>query len=237
MFSFKNDPRIISLLKSDLSENLSFFLRGNDLEYPGLLPYTELQAALDEAYAALTHNHDTVYAEIDHNHDDRYYTEDELDILFEGKTYQYILIYDKKSQGTDGGTFTAGARRTRDLSDIIIDETGLVILSNNQITLPSGSYFVRASAPAFKIARHRAYFKGINPTGIDLLGTSEVSTSNSITATSRSWIQGKFIISESTIFEVQHQSNYTCADFGFGLAMDFSGEEEIYSCVELWRKL
>jgi microcystin-dependent protein len=73
MFSFKNDPRIISLSKSDLSENLSFFLRGNNLEYPGLLPYTELQAVLDEGYAVLTHNHDS-----------RYYTESEVDALLSG---------------------------------------------------------------------------------------------------------------------------------------------------------
>lgn len=50
-------------------------------------------------------------------------------------------------KGTHGGTFTAGAWRTRDLNTVLTNTISGASLSNNQITLPAGKYYVEASAP------------------------------------------------------------------------------------------
>ena len=52
-----------------------------------------------------------------------------------GKFSSYAVICDQKSNNTDGGTFTSGAWRTRDLNTELCEAEGLVSSSSNQFAL------------------------------------------------------------------------------------------------------
>ena len=66
----------------------------------------------------------------------------------------YAIICDQKSHTGDGGSFTSGAWRTRDLNTEIADPDGIVSIANNQFTLGAGDYLIEASAPAYSVNQH-----------------------------------------------------------------------------------
>lgn len=145
---------------------------------------------------------------------------------------EYIYITDTEASGTDSGTFTLGAWRTRILNTINEDETKQVTLSSNQFTLPAGKYEIFATAPAFRVHPHQARMQNITDAVTTLLGTSE-HTSNTDNPNTRSIIFGIFEITSSKTFEIQHQCTTTGATNGFGVAASFT--DEIYTTVQLWR--
>ncbi len=58
----------------------------------------------------------------------------------------YAIISDQKTQDTDGGTFSSGDWRTRDLNNTIADPDGIVTIpaSEDRFTLQAGSYPIEA---------------------------------------------------------------------------------------------
>jgi len=56
---------------------------------------------------------------------------------------QLFHVRDEKSNGVAGGNFTNGAWQTRTLNTSMTNEISGASLSSNQITLPSGTYFIR----------------------------------------------------------------------------------------------
>ncbi len=148
----------------------------------------------------------------------------------------YILIVDQKAQNTQGGTFTNGAWRTRDLNTIVSDSGGHASVGSNQITLAAGTYIIRAAAPAINVAQHIAKLYNITDAADVIFGTSEVTqpAGTPVTYVSTcSIIRGKFTIASSKVFEIQHQCTNTTATFGFGTAVNLSVEK--YTVVELWK--
>lgn len=157
-------------------------------------------------------------------------------LLIDGREVvgKYTLIRDEKSSTTNGGTFTSGAWRTRDLNTKPVDEIG-VTLSSNQFTLPAGTYDIVARAPAYFINTHKARLRNITDgTTVDE-GTSEKSNDDStFSETSQeSVIRTRFTINESKTFEIQHQCQTTGSTNGFGIATTFSTDNEIYTTVEI----
>lgn len=147
----------------------------------------------------------------------------------------YWNIVDQKAANTVSGTFTSGAWQTRTLNTTIGSNTitGSSLL-NNQFTLPSGTYRIFATAPAFAINRHKAKLRNITDSSDTLLGTSNYASATG-TAHSDSLIKGIFTITSSKTFEIQHQCQTTSTDTrGFGVESNFS-VNEIYTQVELWK--
>jgi len=146
---------------------------------------------------------------------------------------QLFHVQDQKATSTDGGTFTLGADRTRDLNTILANEIIGASLSSNQITLPAGTYYMEASAPAHRIGDHRAKLKDITG-GVDLLtGTAETISPGAFSQT-RSFISGRFTLSVASVLEVQHRAENTDADDGFGASTGF-GPHEFYTDVRIWK--
>lgn len=145
----------------------------------------------------------------------------------------YILIEDRKSSGTDGGTFNNGAWRTRDLTTEVYDTGNHASLSSNQITLEAGTYRFRISAPAFAVNNHQAKLYNISNSTDIKIGTSSYSGSTNFVS-SRSEVCGEFTISVSTLLEVRHRCGTSKATNGFGEKANF-GETEIYTTVEFWK--
>ena len=65
----------------------------------------------------------------------------------------YFHAQDQKSSNTDGGTLTGGSFITRVFNTVVTNSISGASLSSNQITLPSGTYYVWGRAPTIGTAR------------------------------------------------------------------------------------
>lgn len=147
------------------------------------------------------------------------------------KTIQYIQVQDEKPSGTSGGTVAGGAWRTRDLTTIKADDTGIVTLSNNQITLPPGTYVFNCRTPVFGTNQHKCRLQNISDSVTLGFGTNEDNSTGTITS---SIARGKFTISATKTIEVQHFVVDTSAT-SYGSAANIAGVPEIYSTLALWK--
>jgi len=150
-----------------------------------------------------------------------------------GFTAGLLNVVDQKTQNTDGGTFTFGAWRTRDLQTTRTNEISGASVASNQITLPTGSYYCEWSAPAYGGASANEHQTRLyNTTGavVLLLGSSEAVAKQVQT---RSVGSGRFTVSGSTVIELQHRIAGTVVTEGFGFASNFASE--IYSQISIWK--
>jgi hypothetical protein len=167
-------------------------------------------------------------------------------IAYDGTYYQlthmpasasvgYNIIKDIKSSGTQGGTFTGGSWRTRDLNTLESNSGAIASLVANQFTLNPGTYLVRASVPGGMVNLHQAKLRNITDGTDAIIGTSENALgSGGDTITTRSTICGQITISAQKVFEIQHQCSSSSLDnTGFGSACSF-GVSEVYTIVEIW---
>jgi hypothetical protein len=141
-------------------------------------------------------------------------------------------VFDEKPSTTDGGTFNAGAWRTRDLGHED-DPNSIVSVSSNQFTLSEdGDYYIHFSAPAFDVNRHQTRLQ--TSTGVYAYGN--VSNSD-VSDPSHTLSQGHMLITISgtnITFEVQHRSSSSKPAHGFGIATDF-GNVEVYTQVVIYK--
>jgi len=146
---------------------------------------------------------------------------------------QLLHIRDEKSSGTNGGTFTSGAWQTRDLNTILTNEIGAT-LASDEFTLLAGEYYIKARAPARgDVDLHKARLRQISGTPETMLvGSNSRATGGEMTD---SWVTGRFTVSGTETFELQHRSAQTNADDGFGNASSFDSDVEVYSDVEIWK--
>ncbi len=140
---------------------------------------------------------------------------------------EIAVFNDTKSIGTAGGTFTAGAWRTRDLNTVQAAQ-GWSSLAINQITILSGTYFVIASAPAFDVDRHQIQFYNITDSTIGIVGQSSFASAAS-SVSNFSYLSGVITLSGSKVFELQHRGASSQASNGFGVESSFGSE--VYSIV------
>jgi hypothetical protein len=139
-------------------------------------------------------------------------------------------IQDQQAAGSDGGSFTTGAWRTRTLNTEVTSEVG-GSLATNQITLPTGTYYIEARVPALNVLSHKAKLYNITDAADELIGSSELSND----AQTNSIISGRFPVTAATeVFEIQHRCASTWATNGFGDAGNF-GVIEIYTDVRIWK--
>mgnify|MGYP005989991505 CR=1 FL=1 len=148
-----------------------------------------------------------------------------------GNAISIAILVDQKSDGTNGGTFTAGAWRTRDLNTEVSDPDGIVSISSNQFTLAAGTYLIEYSAPAYDTNAHQTKLYDITGSADLNFGTCEHSGSGDATI-SRSF--GKFIhtITSANVYEIRHYAETTRSDAGFGLA-SASSNVEVFTMVTI----
>jgi len=144
----------------------------------------------------------------------------------------YIHLQDQKAQNTDGGTFTSGAWRTRDLTTEVNDLGEHCSLASNQFTLEAGTYYIRARLPAYDCNKHQGILYNVTDSAVEIVGSSDYND-NGHNVFSHSYIDGVFTIAASKAFEIRHQCAITAATYGFGVACNFT--TEIYTSVELWK--
>jgi hypothetical protein len=148
-----------------------------------------------------------------------------------------IILQDQKSSGTHGGTFTSGSWVTRTLNTEVTDTGGDCTLSSNQFTLVAGTYEILAMAPGVQVDHHQARLQNITDSTTTLSGTSTYSYSGGGQGETVSIITGRFTITSSKTFEIQHRCSMTAATAGLGSACggSFTVANELYTNVIIKR--
>lgn len=146
--------------------------------------------------------------------------------------HAYMIVEDQKASGTNGGTFTLGADRTRVLTTIVANTISGASLATNQITLPAGTFRVAWSAPGYNVGLHQSFL-------YNATDTAEVARGQSCQTAAAGNVQtdstGATIvtIAASKAFEIRHRSSATSATFGFGNANSLG--TEVYTRVVIDR--
>jgi len=144
---------------------------------------------------------------------------------------QLLHVRDEKANNTSGGTFTSGSWQTRTLNTSVTNEISGASLSSNQITLPSGTYFIVATANVgTNVARHTAKLRNVTDSSDTIIGTSEYTAADS----NKSIVTGRFTIAAQKTFELQHRCSSTSNVDGFGTNADFS-VVQVFAEVQIWK--
>lgn len=138
-----------------------------------------------------------------------------------------IWVRDEKASGTNGGGFTSGADRTRDLNTIKVNNIG-ASLASNQLTLPAGTYYLHWRAPSLAVSLSQSWLYNVTAgavveRGSSCSGGTTFPTIDSIGA-------AMFTLSNTSLLELRHRSSGSQATNGFGAATSLG--TEIYA--ELW---
>jgi hypothetical protein len=142
------------------------------------------------------------------------------------------LYVESQTSGTDGGTFTTGAWRTRTLNSEVYDPGNIATLSSNQISITNaGTYLINYSAPAFNVTAHRARLYDITgsvevPTG-GAGGAESMLTTSYVATRSEGWVL--VTIAAANVYELQHRCYSTKTTTGFGSST--TQGTEVYSRV------
>lgn len=149
------------------------------------------------------------------------------DAVFEA--LQVAHFQEQQTAGTDGGTLTASAWRTRALGTTVLNNISGASLGSSQVTLPKGRYRVSGYAVANQVNGHKARLFNTTSSAALLTGSSAKSNS-SVALNTTSTFMGEFTLTTASTLELQHRPEATRATDGRGLASNVSASE-IYSDV------
>ena len=151
------------------------------------------------------------------------------------KTFtSYAIICDQKADNVDGGTFTSGAWRTRDLNTEIADPDGIVSISSNQFILGAGSYLLEGVAQGHDCSRHQLRFYNATTSAVVQYGRNAHMSVTDAVDTDAS-VFARVTITGNTTFELQHQCQTTKSSVGFGVDNNFGGMS-IYALVKIFKE-
>jgi hypothetical protein len=150
--------------------------------------------------------------------------------VFRGASY--ACFRDRKTLGTDGGTFTQDAWQTRALNyeqDNDIDDCSL---ASNQVTIPPGIYQVRCFACANNVDRNKLRIYDTTASAILLEGMSGKCNvaGNDFLAV----CEGRFSVDVRSVIELQHRCETTNAGNGFGESTSI-GSYEYFAEMHIWQ--
>ena len=147
-----------------------------------------------------------------------------------GSSFTYAVFRDEKTSGTNGGTATLGAWRTRDLNATQFNDISGASLSSNQITLPAGTYLIEGECQAVGIDINQVRFQNITDSTTAVLGQN-MYTEQSTNVGNMARVSGIFTIAGSKAFEFQHQCTFTKTTNGFGVANSFG--TNVYASITI----
>jgi hypothetical protein len=152
-----------------------------------------------------------------------------------GEQRQFIYLRDEKADNTAGGTATAATWSTRDLAEVT-DTGGDASVTANVVTLAAGTYEVQARAPAFRVGQHKIRWRQLSgDEGVNTVveGTNASADADLTANHNHAFLSGRFTITSSATFELQHYVTATRATDGFGLAVN-GGADTVEVYAEVW---
>lgn len=144
---------------------------------------------------------------------------------------QYMQVQDRKNNNTAGGSATASTWTRRDINTVVTNQIESASLGSNQLTLPAGSYYVEASAPAFNVGGHTIRLQNITDSSTAILGLSHRAVSST---GGSSYLAGHITIAAQKTFEIQHYTQQSQSTNGFGYPIG-NGQQEVYTQVNIWK--
>jgi hypothetical protein len=147
-----------------------------------------------------------------------------------GGTNCAVFIDQKTS--TAGGTFTSGAWRTRDINTSQFNNITGASIASKQITLPSGTFMVVATAPFQRVDQNALRFQNITDTSTTINGQNAY-TDSATAVCGSAYLSGTFTIAASKTFELQHRCVTTRGGDGFGPSNSFT--TDVYAVVSIWK--
>ena len=153
-----------------------------------------------------------------------------------GGAYESQLLHVRQevNAGTDSQTLSNSGANTRILNTVKTNEITGASLSSNEITLPAGTYFCLASAPAYLTSNHQCRLFNTTDSADVLEGTTEHAWNNGYTVT-HSFLRGRFTISGTKGFTLRHYVGQTKNDSGGGTSFAGGGSKNIYAEVMIWK--
>jgi hypothetical protein len=149
-----------------------------------------------------------------------------------------LHVQDQKSQGTNGGSAGDNATPVRDLNTVLTNEITGASLGSNRVTLPSGTYYISAKAPASHCNSHQIFWYNYTDSSIVLTGQNSFnSTAGDAESTTHSFLTGRFTIASSKVFHLGHRINSNSPTVGLG--RDYGGTNtppyELYTDINIWK--
>lgn len=148
----------------------------------------------------------------------------------------YAVICDQKAQDTDGGTFTNGAWRIRDLNTEIFDPDGIVSISSNEFTLDAGSYLIEWSAPGMRCSAHKTRLYDVTADAAGQLGSNAFNDTGTDGDQSHSFGSARVTIASSNSYRIEHRCESTSNTLGLGYRSNFPSTAEIYTVVKIFKE-
>lgn len=153
-----------------------------------------------------------------------------------GAIGDYAIIREKRTLGTYGGTFTAGADQTRALNEELADTGNHFTLASDQITVTTaGTYRFKIAAPAFGVDQHVAWLYNVTTAADVEVGTAGYNEASSTAAHDYSVITGRATFAANDVLEVRHRCQTTKTTDGFGTRHNLHGYE-VYTVAEFWKE-
>ena len=143
----------------------------------------------------------------------------------------HAVICDEKGHDEEGGTFTNGEFRTRDLNTELFDPDGIVSITNNTFTLSAGIYVINWRCPAFEATRHVSRLYNQTSDSVVAIGSAAFSNAYAVV---NSFGSARVTITADTVFRIEHRCSTTQNNNGFGIAHGFSGTNNRYTYVEIF---
>ena len=152
-----------------------------------------------------------------------------------GGKFESALLHvrDEKSAGTDGGSSSGGSVQTRDLNTVVTNEITGASLGSNQITLPSGTYYIEAYTHGYACNKHRLFLYNVTDSSYTILGsTGYARTSNAHQTITK--VVGRFTIAAQKVFDLRQYFGSTQSGSGFGVSENAS-RTEYYTNAQIWK--
>ena len=149
-----------------------------------------------------------------------------------GLNASYARLADVKGNTTQGGSFTSGAWRTRDITTEETDPDGIVSISSNQFTLQAGTYHIYASCCAVGVDNHNCRIYNITDSSTLLTGLANKNQEENVSDYAH--VRGQFTIAAAKTFELQHRCQTTVTTHGFGAYASWNNN--VYSTIEIYKR-
>jgi hypothetical protein len=142
------------------------------------------------------------------------------------------IFQDQKSQNTEGGSSSVGWN-TRDLNTTLINQISGCSLSSNQITLPAGTYEIRAKANQYRGGECVAAIYDTTGASYILTGINDDGSVGGNEG-ALSEVEGVITLGVESDLELRHYFSNALATDGLGQAVNVT--TEVYSSIKI-RKL
>ena len=148
-----------------------------------------------------------------------------------GTSITSAIFNETQASNTNGGSSVATTFTKRTLNTTLVNNITGCSIASSVITLPAGSYIVRASAPSFEGYLFKIRLQNTTDSTTAVLGTSEYNQSSS--SQSNGIVSGYFTIAGNKNFELQHYVSVARANVGFGNPTAIASVSEVYSTIQI----